>query len=122
VLQGIFYLSNKTKAKLRAMKENIIFYSVLALFLGAISYTILKKDTPKKQLQNYDEGYDENYGGGIIDGGSKLIGSAMFLVVIVIGMILVFVMVAVKKAADNPDKAFTYAERGAGLYKTVKGK
>jgi uncharacterized protein YneF (UPF0154 family) len=95
------------------MKAIVILLGILA---GAF---VLIKSTQKNNLVKKEENTTENFS-GLVDGASNIASSLVLLVFVVVGVVVVVGLVMVKKASDNPDRAFEVAGKSADLYSKIK--
>ncbi len=94
---------------------------IVGLILVALVACMFLKEKPKPQplstddpLQEVEEEEYSNFS-GLVDGASSIASSAMLLGIVIIGVVLVIGMVVLKKASENPDRAFEIANKGADL-------
>ena len=93
---------------------------IVGLILLALVSCMFLKEKPRQEnddlLQDVEEEPEEfsNFS-GLVDGASSIASSAMLLGIVIVGVVLVIGMVVIKKAADNPDRAFEIANKGADL-------
>lgn len=96
---------------------------IVGLILVALVACMFLKPKPKNDELLEDAREDEeefsNFS-GLVDGVSSIASSAMLLGIVIVGVVLVIGMVILKKASENPDRAFEIANRGADLRNKLK--
>ncbi|MCU0436722.1 MAG: hypothetical protein MUC49_02335 [Raineya sp.] len=85
---------------------------ILLAVLGGAFWLI--KSSHKKEEEK-----KENFS-GLVDGASSIGSSIVLLGFVVVGVIMVVGLVLLKKASENPEKSFEYAEKGANVYSKIK--
>jgi len=85
---------------------------LIAILAGAI---ILIANTQKAKRKTDEENFS-----GLVDGATNIASSIVLLVFVIVGVILVVALVLLKKTADNPDRAFEVASKGADVYAKIK--
>ncbi len=98
---------------------------IVGLILVALVSCMFLKEKPRQEnddlLQDVEEDKEEfsNFS-GLVDGASSIASSAMLLGIVIVGVVLVIGMVLLKKASENPDRAFEIANKGADLRNKLK--
>ena len=100
---------------------------IVGLILVALVACMFLKEKPKQENDDLiqdveDNGESQEFSNfsGLVDGASSIASSAMLLGIVIVGVVLVIGMVVIKKAADNPDRAFEIINKGADLRNKLK--
>lgn len=83
--------------------------------IAGIAFLLIKQSQKKKKKPTEEENY-----AGVFDGVSNIASSMVLLAAVIVGVVIVVGLSLFKKASDNPDKAFEYAEKGANVYSKIK--
>jgi len=81
-----------------------------------VAFFVIRKSKPK-ETSSKDK---ENDYVGVFDGVSNIASSITILAFVIVGVVIVVALSLFKKASDNPDKTFEYAEKGANVYSKIK--
>jgi uncharacterized membrane protein len=108
------------------MNKNTLYITFTALVLGLIAVLACKEVKAIDKPIKLGDDSQKKALAGTIQGGSMLIGSALLMGIVMIGLVVALIIYATAKTgkaiAKDPDVTLDRVDKAAGIYAKAKGR